>query len=157
MHGALVSRRRRTRAVVVLRIGYRFETGIGQAVLQVRVIDQALADPVSEIAEAPDGADFIAAPVVFDLALAHAVDISGVVVEIADQGPDVVERVVQHGAVIGLGHRWLAFGFVARRGWLGARTKPTRFPTAHSTGRLLSHNMAIPVGSATLRRRRKAD
>lgn len=62
---------------------------------------QALPDPVGEIAEAPDGADLVAAPVVLDQALADAVDIGGIVVEVADQRPHGFQGMVEHGAVMG--------------------------------------------------------
>src|SRR5450756_320337 len=65
---------------------------------------QTLPNPVAEIAEAPDRADLVAAPVVLDDAFGDAVDIGRVVVEIADQRPHRFQWIIQHGAVIGLCH-----------------------------------------------------
>jgi hypothetical protein len=63
-----------------------------------------LPNPVAEIAKAPDRADLVAMLVVLDDAFAHPLDIGRIIVEVADQGPYGLERMIEHGAVIGLGH-----------------------------------------------------
>src|SRR5689334_18144124 len=62
---------------------------------------QPLTDPVAAIAEAPDGADLVAATVVLNHALANAFDVGGVIVEIADQRPHSSQGVIENRAVVG--------------------------------------------------------
>src|SRR5258705_11921626 len=71
---------------------------------------ETLPDPIAEIAEAPDRADFVAALVVLDHAFGDALDIGRVIVEIADQRPHGFQGMVQHGAVIGCRHARLQKG-----------------------------------------------
>src|SRR5678815_3879249 len=72
--------------------------------LRVRVTGKALPDPEPEITEAPDRADLVAAFVVLDHAFADALDIGGIIVEVADQRPHGIERMIKDGAVVGLAH-----------------------------------------------------
>src|SRR3954451_16272846 len=65
---------------------------------------EALPDPMAEIAEAPDRADVVAAPIVLDDAFADALDIGRIVVEVADQRPDGRQGMVEYGAVKGCRH-----------------------------------------------------
>jgi hypothetical protein len=65
---------------------------------------EALANPRAAVAEAADRADLVAAPAVLDHAFGDVVDIDGIVVEVADEGPDGFHRMVEDGAVVGRHH-----------------------------------------------------
>lgn len=73
---------------------------IGQAVLLVAVAHQALPHPIAEIAKAPDRADLVAALVVLDHALADAVDMGRIVVEIADQRSHGLHGMIEYRAAV---------------------------------------------------------
>jgi hypothetical protein len=87
-----------------LRKWKRFDPLIGQATLLVGVTRQALPDPIAEIVKTPDCTDFVAAFVVLDNALADAVDLGRIIVEIANQRPHGFHGMIEYGAVVGLGH-----------------------------------------------------
>jgi hypothetical protein len=88
--------------------------------------DEALPGPIAGILKAADRPNLIAAPVILDHAFGDAVDVSWIIVEIANERPDGFHGVVEDGAVMGCDHLF-ASGWAQNFTWVRPRPDDTRF------------------------------